>query len=167
MMNGNYRHENVIRWSSRLNINDLFDLKKLFIPMNIPGQHWFLIIVDFAEAEIGAYNSNPVKTSRIEYLYNVQRYLNDEWEENKQKRQENRNRPRWKISDVDVSRNEVQGNGFDCGVFTCMFIYFSVMGWPFVFHQEHIDKKCRPHLALSILRQNLASLMDLHAVSEV
>ena len=30
MMNGNYRHENVIRWSIRLNINDLFDLKKLF-----------------------------------------------------------------------------------------------------------------------------------------
>ena len=166
MMNGTYKHENVMRWSRHQNVDDLFDLEKMFVPVNIPGQHWFLIIVDFASAEIGAFDSNPVKTSRMQYLYNVQRYLNDEWEENKQKRHEKKIRPRWRICDVDVSNNNVQENGFDCGVFTCMFMYFSVMSWPFVIDQAHIDK-CRPHLALSFLRQNLTSLKDLHAVAKV
>ena len=138
----------------------------MFVPVNIPGQHWFLIIVDFASAEIGAFDSNAVKTSRMQYLYNVQRYLNDEWEENKKKRHENKIRPRWRICDVDVSNNNLQENGFDCGVFTCMFMYFSVMSWPFVIDQAHIDK-CRPHLALSFLRQNLTSLKDLRAVAKV
>ena len=41
MMNGKYSHGNVIRWSRRLNARDLFDLEKLFIPINVPGQHWF------------------------------------------------------------------------------------------------------------------------------
>ena len=65
MMNGKYCHANVIRWSRRLNASDLFDLEKLFIPINIPGQHWFLIIVDFEQAEIGVCDSDPVKTSRL------------------------------------------------------------------------------------------------------
>ena len=134
--------------------------------MKIPGQHWFLIIVDFVSAEIGAFDSNTVKTSRVQYLYNIQRYLNDEWEENKQRRPESKIRPRWRICDVDAASNKVQENGYDCGVFTCMFMYFSAMGWPFVIDQVHIDK-CRPHLALSFLRQNLTSLKDLHAVEKL
>ena len=104
--------------------------------------------------------------SCIHYLYNVQQYLNDEWEENKQKRPGTKNRPKWRICDADESRNEVQENGFDCGVFTCMFIYFGVMSWPFLIGQVHIDK-CRHHFALSFMRDNLVSLMNLHAVSEV
>ena len=122
--------------------------------------------MDFGLAEIGVYDSDPAERSHIQYLYNVQQYLNDEWEENKQRRPEHKIRPKWRICDKDESRNEVQENGFDCGVFTCMFIYFGVMGWPFVIGQVHIDKCCH-HFALSFMRDNLVSLMNLHAVSEV
>ena len=108
----------------------------------------------------------PVHNRYLQYLYNIQRYLNDEWEENKQRRPESKIRPRWRICDVDAASNKVQENGYDCGVFTCMFMYFSAMGWPFVIDQVHIDK-CRPHVALSFLRQNLTSLKDLHAVEKL
>ena len=64
----------------------------------------------------------------MQYLYNIQQYLDDEWEENKQGSQENKNRPKWRMCDVGESNNKVQGHGFDCGVFRCMFIYFSAMG---------------------------------------
>ena len=36
-MGGSYKHENSIRGFRSLNVNDLFDLEKLFILMNIPG----------------------------------------------------------------------------------------------------------------------------------
>ncbi len=90
MMNGKYNHANVIRWSKRLNASDLFDLDKLFIPINIPGRHWFLIIVDFEQSEIVVCDSDPAKTSRLQYVYNVQQYLNDEWKENMQEDLERR-----------------------------------------------------------------------------
>ncbi len=36
MINGTYKHENVMRWSSCQCVNELFDLEKLVIPVNIP-----------------------------------------------------------------------------------------------------------------------------------
>jgi hypothetical protein len=40
--------------------------------------------------------------------------------------------------------------GYDCGVFTCMFIDFLSKDCPLVFSQDHISQ-CRERIALSIL----------------
>jgi sentrin-specific protease 1 len=44
-----------------------------------------------------------------------------------------------------------QLNGFDCGVFTCMFADFVSNDCPLMFSQEHINQ-CRERIALSILQ---------------
>ena len=56
---------------------------------------------------------------------------------------------RWKLvsTNIDTPRQE---NGFDCGVFTCMYADFLSMGYPLTFNQEHIAK-CRQRIALSCL----------------
>ncbi|KAI2509478.1 Ulp1 protease family [Fragilaria crotonensis] len=43
-----------------------------------------------------------------------------------------------------------QLNGFDCGVFTCMFADFLSNDCPLVFSQKHITQ-CRERIALSIM----------------
>ena len=44
-----------------------------------------------------------------------------------------------------------QLNGFDCGVFTCMFCDFLSIGCPLTFSQEHVNQ-CRERIALSIMK---------------
>ena len=41
--------------------------------------------------------------------------------------------------------------GYDCGIFTCLFIDFLAMDRPLVFTQEHVTQ-CRQRIALSILQ---------------
>jgi sentrin-specific protease 1 len=43
-----------------------------------------------------------------------------------------------------------QRNGYDCGVFTCMFAYFLSKKCPLVFSQEYITI-CRERIVLSIM----------------
>ena len=43
-----------------------------------------------------------------------------------------------------------QRNGYDCGVFTCMFADFVSKDCPLIFNQDHINQ-CRHRIALSIL----------------
>ena len=45
----------------------------------------------------------------------------------------------------------VQENGFDCGVFTCMFADFLSSNRPLTFNQQHITQ-CRERIALSIMK---------------
>lgn len=44
-----------------------------------------------------------------------------------------------------------QRNGYDCGVFTCMFADFLSKDTALVFNQDHINQ-CRERIALSIMK---------------
>ena len=80
----------------------------------------------------------------IEGLLN---YLKDEWKA--KKGGDLPDADSWRLVTCTAD-TPVQENGFDCGVFTCMFADFISMDKSLVFSQEHITQ-CRKKIALSIM----------------
>jgi Ulp1 family protease len=83
------------------------------------------------------------------YMDAAMQYLKDEWK-SKNPGQELPHLSEWKKVKTTIETPKQQ-NGFDCGVFTCMFADFLSMGYPLSFTQEHITQ-CRERIALSILQ---------------
>jgi Ulp1 family protease len=60
-----YNYGNVSRWSKKLPGKDIFNLKKIFIPINIESQHWTCIVIFMKEKRIQYYDSLSVGTGKI------------------------------------------------------------------------------------------------------
>jgi Ulp1 family protease len=46
---GKQNYKNVSKWSKKLPEKDIFNLKKIFIPINIKNQHWTCIVIFMKE----------------------------------------------------------------------------------------------------------------------
>ena len=95
-----------------LDPSDIFSLDKVFFPINIHGLHWALAVAFMQSKKIMYYDSQsgPGKL----YLEALRRYIGDEARAKKRPFSETE----WKLLDASVPQ---QRNGYDCGVFTCMF----------------------------------------------
>jgi Ulp1 protease family, C-terminal catalytic domain len=176
-MEGKYEYRNVKRWSKNapgkllyirfcwswvdgghdLNIShgtfslclvgkDLFKLEKIFFPINEGQLHWTSACIFMKEKRIQFYDS--FGGSGESYLEDLFQYLQDEHIDKKGYPLPDADK--WKL--VPCTRDTPhQKNGFDCGVFTCMFIDFLAKDCPLVFGQDHITQ-CRNRIALSILQ---------------
>ena len=138
-----YDYKNVKRWSKQVHKKDIFSLSKIFFPVNQGNQHWTLLVAFMKEKRIQFYDS--MGGSGKEYLNAIYRYLQDEHLDKKKCELPGD----WELRTCDGSTPR-QLNGYDCGVFTCMFADFLSTGSPFVFGQDHVTH-CRERIALAIL----------------
>ena len=84
----------------------------------------------------------------MHYLEFLKRYIADEHQD--KKKEPLPDAEEWEL--VPCERNTPrQRNGYDCGVFTCMFADFISKDCPLVFGQNHINQ-CRERIALSIIK---------------
>jgi hypothetical protein len=139
-----YEYGNVARWMRRAG-KDLFAFDMVFIPVNKGRNHWILVVVYNKARRIQAFDS--FQNENIPILKNLQRYLGDEW---------NRTRPGQPFptytlgplppsytgpphiigeKQADIPR---QSNGYDCGVFTCMFADYISEQYPLTFTEANI-----------------------------
>jgi len=113
---GSYNYALVRNWTKRF---DVFEMDKIFFPVNIANTHWTLIVAF-------------MRTKRILYLDSLfgdgRRYLNAvfDWikDEGLERERRNRtvikvNRTEWALID-GVEGMPSQTNGFDCAVFVCV-----------------------------------------------
>eukprot|EP00977_Amphora_coffeiformis_P004177 scaffold848_cov120-Amphora_coffeaeformis.AAC.5 len=148
-------HSRVHRWTKKIqgSIFDAFDL--VFVPVNKNNVHWALLVIDMEKQEITGYDS--LGWSCRKYLKNLNKYLEEEHMVKKGK-----SLPKgWKITDTTIDKNlPRQDNGFDCGVFVCMYAYYLSMGAsPYteendpIFDQTIINESyIRAKIGLSILK---------------
>lgn len=145
-LRGRYNYKNVKRWSKKVPGKDIFNLKYILCPINLDNMHWTSAVIFMEEKRIQYYDSMG-GTDRTK-LKGLLEYVKDEYK-TKNGGQE-----------MDVSEWELvscradtprQRNGFDCGVFTCMFCDFISKDCSLVFNQSHIDQ-CRDRIALSIIK---------------
>jgi sentrin-specific protease 1 len=142
-----YTYSNVKRWSKNVPGKDIFGLDKVFIPVNIGNAHWACLVIFIQERRIQFFDS--LGGDGMYYMDAAMQYLKDEWK-SKNPGQELPHLSEWKKVKTTIETPKQQ-NGFDCGVFTCMFADFLSMGYPLSFTQEHITQ-CRERIALSILQ---------------
>ena len=124
---------------------DIFQLEKIFFPINLSNQHWVCAVAYMQKKRIQFYDSMGGRGQS--YLENIFRYLQDEYRDKKQCVMPNVDE--WELVPC-TSDTPRQRNCYDCGVFTCMFCDFLAQDCPLVFGQEHVTQ-CRQRIALSIL----------------
>ena len=142
---GVYNYKNVKRWSKKVPGKDVFNLKYIVCPINLDNLHWTSAVIFVEEKKIQYYDSmGGTIHAKLEGLL---RYLKDE---HKAKKGAEMDTSEWELVPC-ASDTPQQRNGFDCGVFTCMFADFVSKDCPLVFSQDHIDQ-CRERIALSIMK---------------
>ncbi|XP_043276075.1 sentrin-specific protease 1-like [Venturia canescens] len=100
----------VKRWTKKVNI---FKYEKVIVPINL-GNHWCLATINFIAKTIMYYDSFKKENPRS--LETLLQYL---IEEARQKEGEPIMREKWHLAaKMDIPR---QSNGYDCGVFVCMY----------------------------------------------
>ena len=104
-----YAYEDVRRWTSRI---DIFELDKVFIPINISKTHWTLAVVFIQQREIHYYDStngdgNKYKNALLQWLIDEARNKNSTFDASE-----------WELKSIKDCPQ--QHNGYDCGVFTIM-----------------------------------------------
>jgi len=125
-----YLYSNVRRWTKRRKL-DVFSLDRIIIPVH-EGVHWTVALVDLVSKTIKYYDSLNMENSGC--TTSLLRWIKDEWEDKKKSSYDTSD---WKTE--FVKNVPQQGNGIDCGVFMCMFIYHLAFNMPFDFSQEHIS----------------------------
>jgi len=142
---GKYNYNNVKRWSKRVPGKDLFKLDKIFFPVNAGGVHWCCAVVFMAEKRIQFYDS--LGGGGMTYLRGLFQYLKDEHKAKKGCPLPDEDK--WELVTC-TEDTPFQQNGYDCGVFTCMYSDFLSKDCPLKFSQHHITQ-CRQRIALSIM----------------
>lgn len=59
--------------------DNIFELDRLIIPVNVSKTHWFVVCVLLQHAQIVVYDSMPVKGGRMNYLKIVEKYIQSEY----------------------------------------------------------------------------------------
>ena len=113
--------------------------------VNVSGMHWAVAVIHMTEKRIQFYDSMSGSGDR--YLEGLMQYLKDE----------HMVKMGFPLPDADewelvesTPDTPQQLNGYDCGVFVCMFCDFLSTDRSLTFSQEHIAP-CRKLIALSIM----------------
>ena len=56
-MRGKYNYDKVRKWSMKVIGGNIFELKRLFIPINLGQKHWALVVIHFRNKLIQYYDS--------------------------------------------------------------------------------------------------------------
>lgn len=148
-------YENVEKWSRQVPGKDIFNLDKLFIPVNVNGSHWTLIVVFMQKKRIKYFDS--MSGSGSLYCEGVLEYLKDEYHHTKGGTLD---KEEWTIVGwtEDIPH---QPNGFDCGVFVCTFADQVSLDLPInSIEEEEIVRYGRQRIVLSILNSEVPAIVE-------
>uniref|UniRef100_A0AAF5D9B4 Ubiquitin-like protease family profile domain-containing protein n=1 Tax=Strongyloides stercoralis TaxID=6248 RepID=A0AAF5D9B4_STRER len=116
----------VRRWTRKV---DIFQMEYIFVPINKNNVHWCMAIINVPKKEIRYCDS--MRQENLEALEAIKSYIKSEAAD---KLKIDINLDEWTAFHAqDVPQ---QGNGFDCGVFTCMFAEYQSRGRDFEFTQN-------------------------------
>jgi Ulp1 family protease len=104
-----YCYNGVARWTKKF---DVFQMDKIFFPVNISNTHWTMAVVLISRKEIHYYNS--MKDAGTRYKRGLLRWLGDE---SKSKKKSDLDESGWTSLSPPCPQ---QQNGFDCGMFSIM-----------------------------------------------
>ncbi|XP_043276088.1 sentrin-specific protease 1-like [Venturia canescens] len=136
-------HTAVKRWTKKTNI---FKFEKMMIPIHL-GNHWSLAVINFLTKNITYYDSLRRKDQG--YLRTLLHYLD---EEARIKGEDPINQNEWTLG----AEREIptQQNGFDCGVFVCLYAKYEALNKKFDFSQRDM-----PQMRLLIKRELMEEIL--------
>ena len=143
--NVSYQYTFVKRWSKHVPGQDIFALDKIFFPINISGLHWALVVANMQLKQIVYFDSLYSDYNSTKYCNAIFEYIKNEHTHKKGTDLSNE----WKICQQEESMPQQQ-NGYDCGVFVC--VYGDLIACDKPLHFTTINM-CRERIKYSILRK--------------
>lgn len=140
------RHRQVERWTKDVETTKAV---KIFVPINIRNKHWIMVLVDVGQKRIVSMDSMCHKTE--EQHQGRRNKLLDWIQAEHMSKNKPFDRKEWIHTYSNVPQ---QGNGVDCGPFSCMFAAFASNNKKMAFSQADLPR-VRKHIAYSILRTQL------------
>ena len=130
--------------------NNIFELDRLIIPVNIENTHWFVICVFFRERKIQAYDTGPVKNGRLHYINAVFLYLKMKYKEFHGKTIPD---PTGWTKVPCFDGNKIvplqEDNRNNCGLFTCLIMELLINKIdPWILNEYQLDVETRGRVAL-------------------
>lgn len=145
-----YTYSAVRRWTKKF---DIFTKRRIYFPINISNTHWTHLVLYIEAREIHYYDSMGGNGEK--YMRAILKWVVDEARDKKKAIDG------YDVSDfrlIDHGHNiPQQENGYDCGVFSCMFADFDTDDLPFQFSQENLAD-FRLKIVLAIMRGELLYL---------
>ena len=137
------------RWTRNF---DIFVRDKLFFPINIEGSHWTLVIVKIQDKRI-VYRDALGHSGEI-YTKAIKQYIFDEWQHKKGTPMTQVQMDEWVEMPMPPDSSPLQHNGFDCGMFVCMYADYMLNNLPEQFSQDDMPM-LREKICYCILRNRL------------
>ena len=160
MQNGEFNYNSIARYKRSIpnQFKNLFQLRKIFIPINTMNTHWSLILVNMEDHRIQYYDSlrQNDTTYATEVCNNIMRYLEEEWLSNKNNNADQfPNDPIWQIEIPQTPQQILD----DCGIFMLMFTYFLSDERDVRFmNDQRNHAMCRYLVALSVLTNEVYNI---------
>ena len=110
--------------------NNMFEKKKIILPVNLGNCHWATVVVFTEEKIIKYYDS--MGNSGGDITQSMLRFVTDGW--NYIEQSVLPDIEKWKCE--DTKKIPQQNNGYDCGVFCCMFAKFIAADKQYYFHKK-------------------------------
>ena len=138
-----YKYSKVRRWTQKL--GDIFDMDKVFVPINIGNSHWTVAVIDMTNKRIEYFDSkhDPGK----KYVEALFQYLKDEHQ--RKKGEPLPDEKNWELLD-HIKDCPYQSNKYDCGVFVCLLCDFYSSGLPLTYAEADMDR-WRDFIVLAML----------------
>jgi len=105
------KYNTVMKWTKQ---NNLFDFKRIVIPINPNNNHWALFVVDIWGGIVHSFDS--FNNTHIKEYNIVSEFLILAYNYSTKKPGEERTMPNWKYQ---IENSPQQKNTYDCGIFTC------------------------------------------------
>ena len=121
----------LFRWTNKI---DIFLRDKLFYPINIKDAHWALVIVLIQKKRIVYRDSMGI--SGQFYTNAIKQYIFDEWHRRNGMPMTQVQMDEWVEMSMPPIDLPQQKNGFDCGMFVCMYADYMLNNLPELFSQN-------------------------------
>jgi sentrin-specific protease 1 len=142
-----YCYANIKRWSKNF---DVFEMDKIFFPINLSNTHWAMAVVCIQKLEIHYYDSMSGNGKSKDWLDGLLQWLVDEALD---KKRATLDTSKWCLLDCEEHVPQ-QNNGVDCGVFALMCADFLSDNLPLTYTQDNMAF-FRRKIAADIIRGSL------------
>ena len=146
-----YNYEAVKKYTSRyVDGKSLFKFKKVFIPINVGSHHWICGVVDIDKKQVRIYDS--FKEDRRECAEHLKMFMEDEEQRCGGKGTNTPDDIVWTICTSHIQTHPTQNNGWDCGVYVCLFADYLSLQLPLSFDDDNISL-VRQRMIISLSEQ--------------
>ena len=137
-----FTYKSVERMCTKSPCKNLLLHRRCYLPIFVQECHWVGCVIDNDKQVIGLFNPSGKDGVNSEVLQNMHKLVEAEYERLGLEDKSRINLDDWRLEDISPKHKYKQLNGYDCGIFTLLFMSFHSQDLPHDFTQDYIYTHC-------------------------